>query len=158
FVDKTGNYITPWFDGAWEFQDGIAKVRVEGKVGFIDTTGKMVIEPQFEDASWHCQNGIVYVMRDGKKGYRDKEGRWLAQPVFGWYSDYLPRHKVVLDKGYIYDGDGNKLDHYANHMKDGYKHLSSQSYPEAAASFRAALRINPGDEAALYGLTLAGEN
>lgn len=64
---------------------------------------------------------------------------------------------MVWEEGYIYDADGNRLDHYANHMLDGYKHLASQSYPEAAASFRAALRINPGDEAALYGLKLAGE-
>jgi transposase len=98
---------------------------------------------QFEDATRHCKNGIVYVMRDGKKGYRDKEGRWLARPVFGWYSDYIPCHKVVWEEGYIYDADSNRLNHYANHMLDGYKHLASQSCPEAAASFRAALRINP---------------
>jgi hypothetical protein len=158
FVDESGKLITPWFDGAWEFQEGIAQVRVDGKFGFIDTTGKMVIEPYFSHASRHCQNGLVFVERDGKRGFRDKEGRWLAQPLFGPYSDYLPRHKLVWDEGYIYDSDGNKLDHYANHMKDGYHNLKVGLPSEAAKAFQAALRINPGDEAALYGLKLAGEN
>ncbi len=158
FMDKSGKLLTPWYDVAWDFQEGIAKVRVDGKFGFIDTTGKMVIEPQFSHASRHCQNGLVFVERDGKRGFRDKEGRWLAQLLFGQSSYYISKHGVVWDENYIYDGDGNKLDHYANHMKDGYHNLKVGLPAEAAKAFRAALGINPGDEAALYGLKLAGEN
>ncbi|MDT8902498.1 WG repeat-containing protein [Anaeroselena agilis] len=158
FIDEFGKPITPWFEGAWDFQEGIAKVRVDGKFGFIDTAGKMVIEPQFSHASRHCQNGMVFVERDGKRGFRDKEGRWLAQLLFGLNSYYISKHQVVWDEDYIYDSDGNKLDHYANHMKDGYHNLKVGLPAEAAKAFRAALRINPGDEAALYGLKLASEN
>lgn len=157
FLDRTGQPLTPWFDDAWAFQEGIAKVEVDGKFGFIDSSGKMVIEAEYSHASRYCENGIVFVERDGRWGFRAKDGRWLAQPVFGQYSDYIPSHKAVWDKGYLYDGDGNKLDHYVNHMRDGYKHLDARSLDRATASFRAALRLNPGDEAAAYGLQQASE-
>lgn len=157
FVGKSGKFITPWYEGAWAFSEGIAKVLVDGKVGFIDTLGKAVIEPEFSHASMHCQNGMVFVETGGKRGFRDSEGRWLARPVFGPSSTCLPRHKVVWDKGYIYDGGGNKLDHYANHMCDGFNYLAAGSFSEARAAFQAALRINLDDAAALYGLKQAEE-
>lgn len=35
------------YDHAWPFSEGLAAVEVNGKIGFIDTEGKIVIEPQF---------------------------------------------------------------------------------------------------------------
>ena len=32
------------------FTDGLAKVQIDEKYGYIDKTGTMIIEPQFEDA------------------------------------------------------------------------------------------------------------
>lgn len=154
-VGKSGTLITPWFEGAWPFNDGIAKIMLAGKIGFVDKTGKMVIEPQFSHASMQCQNGIVPVELEGKWGFRDNDGRWLAQPFFSQASSYFPRQRLVRDNGYFYDSAGKKLDHYANHIEDGYKQLASQNFTQAEAAFRAALRLNPDDEAARHGLSLA---
>jgi hypothetical protein len=53
--DATGKMvINPQFDGANEFSDGLAAVRIggylTGKWGFIDKQGKMAINPQFDQS------------------------------------------------------------------------------------------------------------
>ena len=37
---------TPQFDSADHFNEGLAEVRIGGKVGFIDKTGKYIWNPQ----------------------------------------------------------------------------------------------------------------
>src|SRR5262249_2942183 len=39
--------ISPSYDAAGEFSDGLAAVQSDWKWGYIDTSGKMVIKPQF---------------------------------------------------------------------------------------------------------------
>jgi hypothetical protein len=41
--------IQPQYDGARDFRNGYASVRKGDKWGVIDDTGKMVIEPKFDD-------------------------------------------------------------------------------------------------------------
>ncbi len=36
------------YDHAWPFSEGLAAVEVDGKIGFIDSEGSLVIKPQFE--------------------------------------------------------------------------------------------------------------
>ena len=46
FIDVTGRLvIEPRFDSAWQFGDGVAKVKVNGKRGYIDKTGKYIWKP-----------------------------------------------------------------------------------------------------------------
>src|SRR5262245_26129532 len=52
FIDKKGQVvITPQFDAADVFSEGLALVSVGGKYGFINTKGELVINPQFESAN-----------------------------------------------------------------------------------------------------------
>jgi len=52
YVDKDGTWvITPQFQDAYRFQDGLAPVEVGGKWGYIDETGAIVIKPQFTEAN-----------------------------------------------------------------------------------------------------------
>ncbi|MGI7639254.1 WG repeat-containing protein, partial [Campylobacter coli] len=37
------------FDSIWSFREGLAKVGLNGKYGLIDKSGKIVIEPKFDD-------------------------------------------------------------------------------------------------------------
>ena len=39
------------FDEVFDFREGFANVKKDGKWGYIDKKGKVVIEPQFDDAS-----------------------------------------------------------------------------------------------------------
>jgi len=51
YIDKTGKtVIEPQFDDARNFQEELARVKINKKWGYIDKTGKMVIEPQFDRA------------------------------------------------------------------------------------------------------------
>ena len=38
------------FDEAWDFSEGLAAVKIGGKVGFINKAGEIVINPQFDNA------------------------------------------------------------------------------------------------------------
>lgn len=56
-------------------------VKQNGKWGFIDNTGKFVIEPQYEDAK-PFQNGMAAVKKDGLWGYININGKMAIEPVF----------------------------------------------------------------------------
>src|ERR1035441_6437514 len=51
FMDRSGKtVVTPQFDGAGGFSEGLAQVRVGTKSGYINTKGVLVITPQFDAA------------------------------------------------------------------------------------------------------------
>lgn len=57
FIDKSGKeVISPQFEQALGFSEGLAGVSIGGFWGFIDKTGRVVIEPQF---------GVVNVFSEG---------------------------------------------------------------------------------------------
>lgn len=168
FIDTTGRVvIEPRYDFAGAFHEGLAGVMLDGKIGFIDKTGKVVIDLKYEyPEGWQPQIafvsgysfrlGIAYVRWNGKYGCIDKVGNWVVQPVFDALPlYYLAEQRMVINNGYYYDVYGNKLDLYVNHMSDGYGYLKNKDTERAAASFKAALRLIPGDEAAKYGISLA---
>ena len=62
-------------------------IRVDEKAGFIDRTGKIVIEPQFEEAEEFAE-GIAPVKTNGKWGFIDESGKFVVEPKFScvfWY-------------------------------------------------------------------------
>ena len=67
-------------------------VMVNDKVGYIDQSGKITIEPQFEggnDFSEGLAIASVYNKRGKyKSGYIDKTGRFVVQPVFDTAWDF----------------------------------------------------------------------
>ena len=52
-----------------------------GKGGLIDKTGKIVIEPQFDDIGYFSE-GLVWVVVDGKYGFIDKSGQMVVKAQF----------------------------------------------------------------------------
>ena len=62
------------FDDAKPFAgDGLAAICISGKWGFVDTTGAIFMEPQYEDAN-SFSIGIAGVCVDGKWGYINTNG------------------------------------------------------------------------------------
>ena len=51
------------------------------KYGFIDKSGKVVIEPQFDGAS-NFSEGFACVEKDDKWGFIDKNGKVVIEPQF----------------------------------------------------------------------------
>src|SRR6218665_3770394 len=78
YIDKSGKIaISPQFDFAWSFKEGMAPIQLGGKCGYIDRTGKIVINPQFEFA-WSFQEGVGKIKLGGKYGYIDRTGKTIA--------------------------------------------------------------------------------
>jgi len=66
-------------------------VTVNGKDGFIDRDGKIVIEPTFEKA-YPFTDGLAAVQKQGEWGFIDTKGRVIIEPQFvsvGLFSDGL---------------------------------------------------------------------
>ncbi len=77
--------IEPQYDYAWNFDKyGYAQIKINGKLGFIDSDGNVVCEPTFNAvAEEYWQNcPTVSVMVDGKWGFFNKIERYIIVPKF----------------------------------------------------------------------------
>lgn len=71
------------------FSEGLAPVEIGEKMfGFVDTSGILVIEPQFFNAGYFNE-GIVWVeTQDRLMGCINKEGQWIVKPEFNGIGDF----------------------------------------------------------------------
>ncbi len=94
--------INPQFEATNSFSDGLAEVRIgdvtSGKWGYIDKTGKVVINPQFSGGDFGLfdagklisfgsfREGLAAVRigdeKSGKWGFIGKDGRFVINPQF----------------------------------------------------------------------------
>jgi hypothetical protein len=61
--------------------DGLLVVTVDGKHGFIDLSGRMVIPPEF-DFAWQFSEGLASAWRSGRAGFIDRTGAFVIAPRF----------------------------------------------------------------------------
>jgi hypothetical protein len=62
---------------AFHFSEGLAAVQIGGKWGYIDKTGKIVIEPRTLNSAKDFHNGLAYIVtKNGEHGYIDKAGSY----------------------------------------------------------------------------------
>lgn len=54
--------------------EGLARIERDGKYGFIDKTGKVVIPLNYDD-TWSFSEGLALVSRNGKYGFIDKTSK-----------------------------------------------------------------------------------
>jgi len=62
------------YDDGEDFSEGLAAVKLNGKWGFIDTTGKEVIPLKY-DYAYYFREGLACVILNGKYGFIDKTGK-----------------------------------------------------------------------------------
>ena len=93
FIDNKGSWqVDPIFDFASDFNEGLAAVSINDNWGFIDKSGKIIINknivntktviqtnPPFESVSDFSEGLAVVVVR-GKYGYINREGQWIIKP------------------------------------------------------------------------------
>jgi len=82
---------------------GLYPVKVNGKYGFIDASGKIVISPTYEDAQ-PFQEDLSCVRVGSKYGFIDPEGHLVIQPQFDQtlsFSEDLAGVKVAGRWGFI---------------------------------------------------------
>lgn len=97
YIDRFGNSaIDDNFEGAKNFSSGLAGVLIDGKWGFIDTTGTIVIEPRFEKVLGDFNEGIAIVMFGTDTYAIDTNGK-IAWPIAsGKTESWLPSFKEGL--------------------------------------------------------------
>jgi hypothetical protein len=117
--------VEPKFQQAGSLIDGLAYVKLNGKVGFINRSGNFVIDPVF-DKAWIFERGMrfTWAERDGAVGLIDKTGTWLSkpdyqqmrlaagyragtrEPAFGWHFKKANRWGLLdLDGRVVLDAD-----------------------------------------------------
>jgi hypothetical protein len=92
FIDSAGRRLAaPDFEEAWLFNEGLAGVRINGKWGFIDRRGKLVIPAKFDAADSFCGGLAVVAVKKGDKlkfGFIDKTGKYTVQPKFNYITAF----------------------------------------------------------------------
>src|SRR5262249_540941 len=109
YIGKSGKCeIAPKASGACEFSEGGACVP-SNKWGFIDTSGRFVIKPQFDEVSYFHEGMATFTVWDQSKasrhqqGYLDKTGKIVGRPQFRipqWFSEGLAAVGVKDGDGY----------------------------------------------------------
>ncbi|MCG2727021.1 MAG: WG repeat-containing protein [Elusimicrobia bacterium] len=85
------------------FKEGLARVNIGNHFGYIDKTGKYVINPQFDFAGQFSE-GLANVVFGGKAGYIDKKGKYVINPQFDAASEFhdgLAQIVIGNKMGYI---------------------------------------------------------
>ncbi|HET8540318.1 MAG TPA: WG repeat-containing protein [Anaeromyxobacter sp.] len=110
YIDRTGRVvISPRFDAAGRFSDGLAPVALGDRKGWADATGELVLVPEYapaEAGALHRRfsDGLA-VVRDGTKlGYVDRRGRLAIPARFHSAEDFSEGLALTCDAagcGYV---------------------------------------------------------
>lgn len=79
-------------------------IQQDGKWGYIDSTGKIVIKPQFAWAEEFSEGLAAFENEDGKHGYINETGKIVIEPKFdNWtaFSEGLAAVSIDFEWGYI---------------------------------------------------------
>jgi len=102
FADESYVEAIPFlYDSARAFSEGLAVVGLDGKVCYIDRTGKVVISTDYAMAG-DFKNGLASVLqKDGQSGYIDKTGAVVIPFQYSAARDFNEDGVAVV--GGIYD-------------------------------------------------------
>lgn len=81
FVNTNGEQICRPFESVADFSSGAAVVRDQGKVGFIDETGKVFLQPQFDQAD-NFSRGFSKFRLNNKVGIVNRQGVIVIKPLY----------------------------------------------------------------------------
>jgi hypothetical protein len=95
FIDETGKYVLPLqsYEFLGSLHNGLAPVRINDKVGFINIKGEEIIKPQF-DWVGDFSEGLCVVRNDkqkneiGKYGYIDTTGKVVIDFKFQYANNF----------------------------------------------------------------------
>jgi hypothetical protein len=69
------------FERAMPFAEGLAAVRINGRFGYVDHRGEVVIAPQF-DLAGNFHHGLAEILVGNKIGVINRRGDIVVQPMF----------------------------------------------------------------------------
>ncbi len=104
--------VTPQFDVARDFSEGLAAVMQHGKLGYVNASGDFAIPPMlhvdsislYREGAYQFSEGLARILVDHLWGYIDSKGRLIIPPKFDGaenFVDGLARVEVNHRYGYI---------------------------------------------------------
>ena len=98
-------------DTLYYLSHGLCQVEKDGKYGYIDENGELVISFKYEKAFPFSENGLAFVVcENGLGGYIDKYDEFVIEPIYESGSSFKFGFAAVSENGeyiYIYK-NGNK--------------------------------------------------
>lgn len=111
----TGKIVLPAiYTRAWVFSEGLAAVEKDNELVFIDHSGNVVIDKNFDvhfdESQYTFHNGYCVVKSavDGKSGLIDKQGNWALKPEYETITHRYQFWKV--QKNGVYGLYSNNMD------------------------------------------------
>ena len=90
FINKMGepicDYVYDTEEYLYDFQNGYAVVKRDGKYGLLDQTGVETIKPEYTSISAPGEEGLCFVQKDGKIGVKKASGEDVLPLI---YENYL---------------------------------------------------------------------
>lgn len=86
------------YDLVDDYHDGNARVKRDGKWGFIDRTGGLFVATQYDTVSY-CSQGRAAVWLKGRWAYVDMAEKLIAQPYYDSVSLYIDSSAIVKRDG-----------------------------------------------------------
>jgi hypothetical protein len=104
YINTSGTYaITPQYEDAKDFNDGLAIVQLKGNWGMIDVSGKTIINFEFEELK-PFKNDVALAKQKGMWGIISKDGSWIIKPEYEkldvFNDDYAQATKGA-NQGYV---------------------------------------------------------
>jgi len=95
YIDKTGKFhISPKYDYASKFREGVARVEVAGRTVFIDKNGQTLFRAEFEDVN-DFSEGLARVRKGKKFGFINQQGRVAIEFRFDYARDFSEERASV---------------------------------------------------------------
>lgn len=105
FIDETGKIaLIPEFSTGSSFFEGLAAVHNAGKSGFIDKTGRVVIDFAPFDVIRFSEGVCRVCNYSNKYGFINREGTIVVKPIFDWAEDFhegLAYVEIYGKQGYV---------------------------------------------------------
>jgi hypothetical protein len=135
FNDKgllTGTFIEERY--GYTMHNGMAAFLKDGKHGYVDFTGKVVVEPKFQRDPQPFSNGLAAISIDNKFGFIDMKGNIVITPQFVSVGDFDENGLAIVEKRNRITGDNEfgLLNKEGECMiKNHWHYVREEGYPES---------------------------
>lgn len=115
FYNLKGEKLPGGYEGVQAFSEGLAPVKLKGKWGFADTTGKVVIQPQYKEV--HGFSEGLAAVKTGKQWFYIRRDGTVLPSVSARKAGDFHQGVAVVDGGWLMDTTGRR---YAKLKKYAY--------------------------------------
>lgn len=111
------------YDSVYCLKEGLAEVKKNGKWGFVDKTGQVVVPLQY-DYAWGFHGGLSVVVSNDKRGFIDKTGQVVVPLQYDWVEEDFSNGRIFAE---VKRNGRNGRTYYVSKFGDEYTGVGSVS-------------------------------